>query len=207
MSESIIREAAVSDAERLLQIYSYYVKNTAITFEYDVPTLSEFQSRIRSTKARYPYLVIEQEGRVCGYAYAGAFVGRAAYGWSCELSVYLDPMVRGRGLGRKLYEVLEETVREIGILNLYACIAYPETEDRYLDQSSAKFHARLGFTKVGEFHQCGYKFGRWYNMIWMEKIIGPHQTEQTPVRQYIWRGTVGSTGQQARMRGGCANGT
>lgn len=72
----------------------------------------------------------------------------------------------------------------MGILNLYACIGYPETEDEYLNKNSARFHARLGFTKVGEFRQCGYKFGRWYHMIWMEKIIGRHRAEQVPVKLY-----------------------
>ncbi len=83
-----------------------------------------------------------------------------------------------------LYEALEAKLKEMGLLNLYACIGYPETEDEYLNKNSARFHARLGFTKVGEFRQCGYKFGRWYHMIWMEKIIGRHTAEQMPVKSY-----------------------
>lgn len=67
-------------------------------------------------------------------------------------------------------------------MNMYACIACPETADEYLNSNSAEFHTHLGFHKVGEFHKCGYKFGRWYNMIWMEKVIGEHKKEQTPVR-------------------------
>ena len=81
-----------------------------------------------------------------------------------------------------IYEALEKKLCEMGILNLYACIGYPDVEDEYLNKNSAEFHAHLGFSKVGEFHQCGYKFGRWYNMIWMEKIIGAHQKCQLPVR-------------------------
>ena len=177
-----IREAGVADAARLLEIYAYYVQNTAITFEYDVPSLSEFQRRIRNMKRRYPYLVIERDGVIQGYAYAGPFVGRAAYAWSCELSIYLDRAARKRGLGRRLYEALEARLREMGILNLYACIGYPETEDEYLTRNSADFHAHLGFATVGEFHNCGYKFGRWYHMIWMEKLIGAPQAAQPPVR-------------------------
>ena len=69
---------------------------------------------------------------------------------------------------------MEQRLKEMGILNLYACIAYPEVEDEYLDKNSVLFHEHLGYVKVGEFHKCGYKFGRWYNMIWMEKIIGEH---------------------------------
>lgn len=184
MSDITIRDAAVEDADRLLQIYSYYVQKTAITFEYDVPSLSAFQSRMEHTKRKYPYLVIEQDGTIQGYAYAGAFVGRAAYDWSCELTVYLDRAAQKCGLGRRLYEALAEKLKEMGITNLYACIAYPEVEDDYLTGNSAAFHAHLGFEKVGEFHRCGYKFGRWYNMIWMEKLIGEHRPVQAPVKFY-----------------------
>ena len=79
------------------------------------------------------------------------------------------------GIGRKLYETLEEQLAQQGIKNLYACIGSPIEEDEYLTNNSEQFHAHLGFVKVGEFHKCGFKFGRWYNMIWMEKIIGEHR--------------------------------
>ncbi len=182
MSTIVTRDAAPEDAERILEIYGYYVKNTAITFEYEVPTLSEFQKRIENTLKRYPYLVIEQDGIIQGYAYAGPFIGRAACDWSCEMTIYLCQAALKRGLGRKLYETLEDRLRNMGILNLYASIAYPETEDEYLNRNSAGFHAHLGFTKVGEFHKCGYKFGRWYHLIWVEKIIGIHKPDQAPVK-------------------------
>lgn len=176
MSTVIIRDAVPADVARILEIYAYYVKHTAISFEYEVPTLSEFESRMKRTTKKYPYLVIEQDGVIQGYAYAGAFVGRAAYDYSCELTIYLDNAAKKRGYGRKLYETLEMRLRKLGILNMYACIGYPDTEDEYLNRNSAKFHAHMGFQTVGEFHKCGYKFGRWYNMIWMEKIIGEHKT-------------------------------
>ncbi len=169
-----VREATVDDAARLLEIYAYYVERTAITFEYDVPALEEFRGRIARTKERYPYLVIEKDGVIEGYAYAGVFKDRAAYDRSCEMTIYLDRgAVRG-GLGRRLYEALEEALRKQGILNLYACIGYPDEPDEYLDYNSAQFHGHLGYRTVGTFHQCGYKFGRWYSMIWMEKMIGEH---------------------------------
>ncbi|MBQ9572428.1 MAG: GNAT family N-acetyltransferase [Acidaminococcaceae bacterium] len=87
-------------------------------------------------------------------------------------------------MGRMLYEALETELKKMGILNLYACIGYPETEDEYLTRNSAGFHAHLGYVKVGEFHKCGYKFGRWYNMIWMEKIIGEHEDRKAPIQYY-----------------------
>ena len=174
-----IREATTDDAARLLEIYAYYVERTAITFEYDVPSLEEFKGRIAGIKKRYPYLVIEKDGVIQGYAYAGVFKDRAAYDWSCEMTIYLDRGARGEGLGRRLYEALEEALRRQGILNLYACIGCPDVPDEYLDYNSAQFHAHLGYTTVGTFHQCGYKFGRWYSMIWMEKMIGDHKSDNT----------------------------
>ena len=183
MDTTLIRSARVEDAERLLEIYAYYVRNTAITFEYDVPSLAEFQTRIRDTLKRYPYLVIEENGKIMGYAYAGVFKGRAAYDWSCEMTIYLDRAARGRGLGRKLYAALEAVLKEMGMLNLYACIAYPEIEDAYLTRNSPEFHARLGYATVGRFHRCGYKFGRWYDMIWMDKIIGEHRKDANPIKR------------------------
>ncbi len=118
-------------------------------------------------------------------AYAGPFVGRAAYGWSAEVTVYLDHRARKQGFGRKLYEALEGFLREMGILNLYACIASPREEDRYLTRDSMAFHQHLGFRKVGEFHHCGYKFDRWYDMVWMEKIIGKHTVHPDSVKRYL----------------------
>ena len=170
----IIRTTTIEDAGTLLEIYSYYVEKTAITFEYDVPSKEEFEGRIMHTLKRYPYLVIEDDGQIKGYAYAGVFKDRAAYDRSCEVTIYLDKDSKGRGYGRALYEALETELKKQGITNLYACIGDPVEEDEYLTRQSEQFHGHLGYTKVGDFHKCGYKFGRWYNMIWMEKIIGDH---------------------------------
>ena len=172
MENIVIRSASVNDAEALLNIYAYYVENTAITFEYKVPTVEEFQQRIANTLKKYPYLVAEKEGTILGYAYAGVFKDRAAYDWSAEVTIYLSHNATKCGIGRKLYEALETEMKKRGFLNLYACIGYPVEEDEYLTKNSAQFHAHLGYQTVGEFHKCGYKFGRWYNMIWMEKLIG-----------------------------------
>ena len=169
-----IRSATPDDAGRLLEIYAYYETDTAITFEYDVPSEEEFRTRIANTLAGYPYLVLEEDGIAVGYAYAGVLKNRAAYRRSCEVSIYLRRDRRRRGYGRILYEALEKALKDRGILNLYACVADPIVEDEYLTDDSERFHRRLGYTKVGEFHRCGWKFDRWYNMIWMEKIIGNH---------------------------------
>ena len=175
----MIREATINDAPRLLEIYGYYVKHTAISFEYEVPSVEEFQARIERTLVRYPYLVLEEEDFVLGYAYAGPFKARAAYDWSCELSIYLDKDCHGKGFGRRLYEALEERLKAQGIQNLYACIAFPDEEDEYLTINSVEFHEHMGYRRVGVFRQCAYKFGRWYSMTWMEKMIGEHQAVVT----------------------------
>lgn len=176
-----IRVASREDAKELLEIYAPYVEKTAISFEWDVPGLEEFQARIEKTLKKYPYLVAEKDGELLGYAYTGPFVGRAAYGWSAEVSIYLKEGRQKMGIGKKLYQAIEAVSRAQNIKSLNACIGSPETEDEYLTKNSIEFHAHMGYRMVGEFYKCGYKFGRWYNMAWMEKIIGEHGKEPAPV--------------------------
>ena len=166
-----IRSATPDDAGAILDIYAYYVENTAISFEYDVPSEDDFRARIKKTLERYPYLVLEDEGMIRGYAYAGVFKDRAAYDRSCEVTVYVDHGYKGRGYGRVLYEALEKSLSQTEITNLYACIGDPVEEDEYLTKDSENFHRHMGYTLAGTFHNCGLKFGRLYNMIWMEKIL------------------------------------
>jgi len=174
MDNIIIQDASLEDAERISDIYAYYVKNTAITFEYDVPTLNEIQNRIKNTMEHFPYLVIKQAGIIQGYTYASPSNTWAAYSRACETSIYISHTAQKCGLGRKIYETLEHRLKEMGMFNLYACVAYPGTEDSFLNKNSAGFHEYMGFSKIGEFHKCGYKSGRWYNMVYMEKLIGQH---------------------------------
>ena len=173
-----IRTATPEDAEALAAIYAPYVENTSITFEYTVPSVKEFAERIRHTLARYPYLVAEKSGIPIGYAYASAFKGRAAYNWSVETSIYVKKSEKKSGIGKALYSALEKVLAAQNITNVNACIASPETDDEYLNHNSIQFHQHLGYSMIGEFHKCAYKFGRWYNMVWMEKMIGSHHQEQ-----------------------------
>lgn len=179
-----IRIATVEDSAELLEIYKPYVEKTAVTFEYEVPSLEEFSSRIETILRKYPVLAAECEGEILGYAYAGAFQSRAAYAWAAETSIYIRQNSRKLGIGRMLYEVLEDILRKQNITNLNACIAYPIEEDAYLTKDSVKFHEKLGYRMVGEFWQCGYKFNHWYNMVWMEKHIGEHKREQPSVKLF-----------------------
>ena len=177
----ILRTARPCDAGRLVEIYAPYVTDTAISFEYEVPAVGEFQRGIEKTLERYPYIVAEKSGRILGYAYASAFIGRKAYDWSAELSIYLDRNIRRQGIGKRLYEAMEKILQEMNILNMNACIAWPKEEDEYLTKNSVQFHEHMGFRRIGEFHDSGYKFGRWYNMVWMEKMTGKHPEHPEPV--------------------------
>ena len=183
--ETIIRPASLEDAEALLDIYAYYVENTAITFEYTTPSLEEFRRRIAGTLQKYPYLCAVRDGQVLGYACAGPFASRAAYGWAAETTIYLRRDVRGGGLGRRLCTALEEALKAMGVLNLYARIAAPpEEEDEYLTRNSTGFHAHMGYRTAGRFSRCGCKFDRWYDMVCMEKFLGDHREHPAPVRPY-----------------------
>ena len=180
----IARAAAREDAAALLEISAPYVEKTAITFEYAVPSPEEFAGRIARTLERYPYLAAEAEGRIMGYAYAGPFKERAAYDWAVETTVYVREEAKRQGVGRTLYAALERCLAAQGVLNLNACVACPEREDEYLTRDSVDFHRRMGYRLAGEFRQCGCKFGRWYNMVWMEKHIGLHPADPPPVKPF-----------------------
>ena len=168
-----IRNATLEDAPKLLEIYTPYVEHTAITFEYSVPTLEEFTTRVQNTLQKYPYLVAEADGEVLGYTYASAFKARAAYAWSVETSIYVKKGTHRRGIGCALYTALEEILTRQHVCNLCACIAYPNPE-------SIAFHERFGYHTIAHFHKSGYKNNVWYDMIWMEKELCPHTIPPLP---------------------------
>lgn len=186
-----IRLATPADAEALLAIYAPYVESTAITFEYEPPTLEEFHARLCRTLERLPYLVAEtpQAGgapQIAGYVYASPFKERPAYDWAVETSIYVDAARRRGGVGRTLHNALEACLAAQGILNMEACIAMPpdDKDEPHLTCDSARFHKRMGYRLVGRFMQCGLKYGRWYDMIWMEKLIGEHRPDAAPIRLF-----------------------
>lgn len=167
-----IRPATPGDAPALLSIYAPYVRETAITFEYEVPSVDEFRARIERTLERYPYLVAERDGRAVGYAYAGPLGVRAAYDWSVEGSIYVARDARRTGAGRALYEALEAELVQRGFINLFACITEPALAgDPYSNRNSIEFHEHMGYKLVGEFERCGQKFGHWYNVVWMQRVL------------------------------------
>ena len=175
----MLRVATPADASSLLAIYAPYVRDTFITFEYDVPTEENFAGRIEQTLRRYPYIVAcGEDGAILGYAYLGAFHAREAYDWAAETSIYVDEAARGRHVGALLHDALEEAARICGLTNLEACIAYPD------QGGSVGFHERMGYRMVGRFEECGYKLGAWRDMLWMEKHIAPHAETPAPVKTF-----------------------
>ena len=184
MSVNKIRVATLEDAKTLVEIYTPYVEKTVITFEYEVPSVEEFKGRMAHVLEKYPYLVAERDGEIVGFAYAGEFKSRAAYDWAVETTVYVREDQKKSGVGKALYMALEQILAEQNILNLNACIGYPEVEDEYLTKNSVQFHEHMGYRFVGEFYKCGYKFGRWYNMVWMEKHIGEHLDDQPAIKKF-----------------------
>lgn len=170
-----LRFARMSDAERILEIYRPYVLETAITFEEELPSPEEFRNRILTISAEYPYLVCESEGSVMAYAYAHRYQERASYRWNAELSVYVERSALRRGFGKALYGALLELLSLQGVRNVYALITVP-------NQNSEALHEAMGFRRLGEYRQTGYKRGEWHDVALFEKSIGGHGFNPPPLR-------------------------
>ncbi len=160
----MLRMATELDLEAMLAIYGPYVERTAWSFEYTPPSREEFSDRFREYTRQFPWLVYEEDGVLLGYAYAAAPFSRAAFAWCCEPSIYLAPQARRRGIGTKLYLALEEILRRQGYRLSYAVITLENA-------ASIAFHQALGYCRRAELPGCGYKFGAWTGVVWMEKTL------------------------------------
>ena len=160
-----LRRALPADGPACARIYAYYVENTPITFEYTAPDGAEFARRIRHKSETYPFVAAEEDGRVVGYAYASEFRDRAAYAWSAELSVYVDPACRGRGIGERLYRALLEFLTVQGFAWACGCITDP-------NEASFALHEKLGFTLAGKMRRVGFKSGQRLDIVFYEKQLG-----------------------------------
>ena len=160
----MIRLATRADIPAILDIYAPYVQDTAVSFEYSVPTLAEFTERFLGITAQFPWLVWEEQGKILGYAYGSLPFGRAAYRWVAASSIYLHPSIQGKGIGSRLYDALEAILTCQGYRKTYAII----TSD---NPGSLEFHQRRGFRILGEFPDCGVKFHKLYSVVWMEKTL------------------------------------
>lgn len=186
MSELLLRVTRPGDAAAIQRIYRYYVEKTAITCEVVAPSVTEIQQRIVKTLQKYPYIVAELDKQVVGFAYVGPANPRAAYQWSVETSIYLDHNCRGQHVGSRLYDLLEKLCQALGVVNMLAHITYPREgkEDQYLTLTSPRFHQARGYQQVAHFHQDVYKFDRWYDTLWMQKVIAKHAAAPAPIKNF-----------------------
>ena len=192
-----IRLACPADAAAVCAIYTPYVVDTATTFDLVPPTLEEMEQKIATILEERPFLVAEIErddantafaascGEACddetftviGYSYASAFRPRKAYLHSIETSVYLSPEAKGHGLGTRLYGALEEILRLQNVYNANACVTYTEPADETCPSTSRIFHERRGYVRCAHIPNCGHKFGRWYDILWLQKQLIPLSQE------------------------------
>ena len=170
----MLRDATIQDIPAILDIYRPYILNTAITFEYDGPTLAQFEDRFRAITREFPWLVWEEDGEILGYAYGSRAFERAAYGWDADLSIYLRQGCSGRGIGRALYETLEQRLAAQGYYVLYALVTSANA-------GSCAFHEAMGYREAVRLPACGFKFGQWYDVIWYEKRLKTGNPEQFPI--------------------------
>ncbi len=170
----ILRFAELNDAPELLEIYRPYVEKTTVSFETEVPSLEEFQGRIREYSGKFPYLVAEEDGAILGYAYAHAFHERAAYGWTVETTIYLRQDQRGKGLGKKLYGALLPLLKEQGVKNACAVVTIP-------NDPSMAFHQSMGFEVGNLLPRFGYKLGVWCGVAYLYRSLSSHEADPAPV--------------------------
>ncbi len=160
----MIRDASDTDAVACAAVYRTYVTDTAITFETDPPEPAEMARRIADAQRTHAWLVAEQDGRVVGYAYGGPYKARAAYRWSCEVSVYLEVGLRRAGLGRSLYEELFARLTARGFRTAVAGMTLP-------NDASAGLHRAMGFEPVGIHRRIGWKGGAWHDVAWVQRDL------------------------------------
>lgn len=173
MSTVHFRRATEEDVVSILAIYAPYVTDSAITFEYDVPSEEEFRQRIRIISAEYPYFVCESDGQIIGYAYAHRHMERAAYQWNAEISIYIRQGFTGKGLGKTMCQALIDLLRLQGIRNVFSCVTIP-------NERSAHLHHSMEFSTEGIFQNAGYKCGKWQTIAWFRKNIAPYTNEPAP---------------------------
>ena len=170
-----IRDASQLDAAACAAIYEPYVNDTAITFETVPPTAEEMSGRIARCRRDHAWVVAHEGSLVVGYAYATTLKERAAYAWSCEVSVYLQPGLRRTGLGRMLYEELFARLAARGYLTAVAGTTLP-------NPASEGLHRALGFEPVGVYRKIGFKHGAWHDVLWSQRELAPREGEPEPLR-------------------------
>jgi len=170
-----VRVATEADAEAMLAIYAPFVRDTPVTFDTEVPEVPEFRERIQETLTRFPWLACETGSGICGYAYASAYPGRAAFRWCVESSIYVAPDTQGQGVGTSLYEALFQVLLLQNYVRVYASITKP-------NPGSEALHGSVGFLRVGECHAAGYKLGQWHDFsLWEHVLQPPPENPEEPI--------------------------
>ena len=159
-----VRHATTSDAAAIAAIYAPIVEGTAISFEEVAPVADEMAQRITATQERFPYLVADAAGAVLGFAYAGAHRARPAYRWSVDVTVYVADTARSKGVGKALYIDLLGRLERAGFHAAFAGITMP-------NEASVALHEAVGFTHVGIYREVGYKFDRWHDVGWWQRVL------------------------------------
>ena len=172
-----IRTVQLSDAEAILKVYAPFITDTCISFEYVVPSVEEFTQRIASISVEYPYIVLEEDEEIVGYAYAHRYLERVAYSWDVEVTIYLAPKAQGKGLGVILYTALEKLLALQNIKNLYSCITGDNVH-------SIEMHRSMGYELIGMFPKAGFKHNRWLDVVWMAKVIGEKENAPLPLMPF-----------------------
>ena len=160
----MLRQCTPSDAAQICDIYNHYVRETVITFEESPVVETEMAKRITDITSRLPWLVWETDGVIVGYAYASPWKVRAAYRHAVESSIYLSPQATGRGLGSRLYPALIADLRQRGLHCVIGGAALP-------NPASVSLHEKLGFERVAQFRQVGFKFGQWVDVAYWELML------------------------------------
>lgn len=160
----MLRSCTPPDAAQICEIYNHYVRETVVTFEEVSVSQTDMAQRIADNSLRLPWLVWEEGETILGYAYATPWKARAAYRYSVEASIYLAHTATGRGLGTQLYKALIAELRQRGVHCVIGGAALP-------NPASVGLHERLGFTKVAEFREVGFKFGEWVNVAYWELVL------------------------------------
>jgi phosphinothricin acetyltransferase len=171
----LIRDATAADAVRCAEVYAPYVTDAAVSFETEPPTAEEMARRIDRARERHAWLVAESAGQVVGYAYGGEWMSRAAYRWSCTVSVYLEVGRRRTGAGRALYEALLARLGARGYRTALAGITLP-------NPASEGLHRAVGFTPVGVFRSVGFKGGSWHDVAWFQRPLTTDHGPPQPLR-------------------------
>lgn len=165
-----LRVARKEDAEGILAIYSPFVKNTTVSFEYEVSDVSDYATKVEELLINFPWLIVEADGVIVGYAYASKHRDRPGYAWSAESSIYVHDDFMRKGIATVLYNALFEILAAQNLINVYAGIAQP-------NEGSTMFHVKMGFTPVGVYKKVGYKNGSWVDVVWLHRTLLKHPAE------------------------------